>query len=239
VLTDIHAHLHTKDFDLDRDKVINKCEIVIVEAGVDLESDLKVLDLSRKYSNILPAIGFHPEYIEKNKEVEKILKLLDQAKAISEVGLDYYWIKDEKLRRKEIEILKIFLEEGEKRKLPIIIHSRGGNKDLINLLPSYKIKFVLHAYEGSTKDAQRFVDIGGYISIPPILLRDKNRQEIVKSIPLESIVTETDSPFMGYERNQRNEPCNVLFTIKKISEIKRIEEKEIEKKIEENFKKII
>jgi len=239
VLTDIHAHLHTKDFDLDRDKVINKCEIVIVEAGVDLESDLKVLELSRKYSNILPSIGFHPEYIEKSEEVEKILKLLDQAKAISEVGLDYYWIKDQNLKKKEIEILKIFLEEGEKRKLPIIIHSRGGNKDLINLLPSYKIKFVLHAYEGSTKDAQKFIDMGGYISIPPILLRDKNRQEIVKCVPLESIVTETDSPFMGYEKNQRNEPCNVSFTIKKISEIKKIEEKEIEKKIEENFKKII
>ncbi|AWR94707.2 TatD family hydrolase [Acidianus brierleyi] len=239
MLTDIHAHLHTKDFDLDRDKVINKCEIVIVEAGVDLESDLKVLELSRKYSNILPAIGFHPEYIEKSEEVEKILKLLDQAKAISEVGLDYYWIKDQNLKKKEIEILKIFLKEGEKRKLPIIIHSRGGNKDLINLLPSYKIKFVLHAYEGSTKDAQKFIDMGGYISIPPILLRDKNRQEIVKCVPLESIVTETDSPFMGYEKNQRNEPCNVSFTIKKISEIKKIEEKEIEKKIEENFKKII
>ncbi len=239
MLIDIHAHLHVKDFDKDRDKVINNCKIIIVEAGVDLETDLKVLDLSKKYTNLFPALGFHPEYIEKEKEVDQILKLLDKATAISEVGLDYFWIKDQNLRKKEIDILRIFLEEGEKRKLPVILHSRGGNKDLLNLLPSYKIEFVLHGYEGSIKDAQKFIDMGGYISIPPILLRDKNRQEIVKAIPIENILTETDSPFMGYEKNQRNEPCNVMFTIRKIAEIKNMDEKEVEKKIEENFKKII
>ncbi len=237
MLIDVHAHLHTEVFEGDREKVLSRCDVRVVEAGVDLESDLRVIEISSKYG-LIPALGFHPEYVEKSHEVDEVISLLDKAKAISEVGLDYYWIKDEGLRKKEVEVLERFLEEGEKRNLPVIIHSRGGNKDLLSILPSYKVKFVIHAFEGSVRDALSFVDLGGFISFPPVIVRDKYRQAVAKDIPLENALTETDSPFLGPDKGTRNEPCNVIYVLKVLAELKGVTPEEVEKKVEENFKKI-
>ncbi|BFH72455.1 TatD family hydrolase [Sulfurisphaera javensis] len=240
MLIDVHAHIDTKEFDKDRDEIVRKCNILIVNAGVDLESNLKSLDLEKKYNNVIAAVGFHPEFIkDKINEVEKCLQLTKNAKIISEVGIDYYWIKEEEYRKKQIEILAKFLEIGEKDQKPVIIHVRGGLSDLINLIESFKVKFVIHAFEGSIKNAKKIIDLGGYISVPPILLRDKQRQEIVKNIDLEYILTETDSPFMAHEKMIRNEPCNVKLTIEKLAELKKMNKEEIEKKIEDNFKKLV
>ncbi|MBP1358020.1 MAG: TatD family hydrolase, partial [Sulfolobus sp.] len=111
--------------------------------------------------------------------------------------------------------------------------------DLLQLLQSFKIKFAIHGFEGSVKNAIKVVDLGGFISVPPILLRDRNRQDIVKHIDLEYLLTETDSPFMSAEKLVRNEPCNVRLTIQKIAELKRTSNCEVEKKIENNFKRLI
>lgn len=240
MLVDIHAHLDTKEFENRIDEVITKCNIIVINAGVDYESDVNTLKLSQKYKQILPAIGFHPEYIEKfDNEKDKILQLIQNAVAISEVGIDYFWIKDQNLRRKQIDVLKIFLEISEKTRKSVILHVRGGMKDLLDLLESYKVIFVIHAFEGSIKDAKRVIDLGGYISVPPIIVRDKYRQKIVEWIDEEYLLTETDSPFLGPDRSKVNEPCNVALALQKISEIKRKDPKEVEEKIEKNFQKII
>ncbi|BAB67148.1 TatD family hydrolase [Sulfurisphaera tokodaii] len=240
MLVDAHAHIDIKDFDKDRDQILKKCNIIVVNAGVDLESNLKSLELEKKYSNVIAAVGFHPEFV-KNKinELDKCLELVEKARIISEVGLDYFWIKEDELRKKEIEILSRFLEIGEKEQKPLIIHVRGGFNDLVTILSSYKVKFVIHAFEGSIKNAKRVIELGGLISMPPILLRDKTRQEIIKNVDLEYILTETDSPFMAHEKMIRNEPCNVQLTIEKIAELKNIDIQEVEKKIENNFKKLL
>lgn len=240
MLVDIHAHLDTIEFENKIDEILNKCNILVVNAGVDYKSDINTLKLSQKYKQILPAIGFHPEYIEKfDEEKDKILKLIPNAIAISEVGLDYYWIKNQDLRKKQIEVLKIFLEISEKTKKAIILHVRGGMNELLQLLNSYKVTFVIHAFEGSVKDANKVIELGGYISIPPVIIRDKYRQKVVESIDLEYLVTETDSPFLGPEKGKINEPCNVKLALEKISEIKKTEISEVEEKIEKNFRKIL
>ena len=237
---DSHAHIDTKEFDNDRDYIVNECEILIVNAGVDLESNMKSLELEKKYKNVIAAVGFHPEFIkDKSEQVEKCLELVDKVKIVSEIGLDYFWIKDQELRRKQIQILSLFLDKAEKQRKPAIIHIRGGMNDFLNLITSYKIKFVIHAFEGSVKIANKIIELGGMISIPPVLVRDKQRQEVVKNIDLDYILTETDSPFLGPEKMTRNKPCNVIYTVKKISELKGVEEIEVMKKIESNFKKLI
>jgi len=237
---DVHAHIDSKEFDQDRDAIVNECEITIVNAGVDLESNLKSLELEKKYKNVIAAVGFHPEFIkDKENEIEKCLELTNNAKIISEIGLDYYWIKDSELRKNQIKILSLFLEKAEKHRKTSIIHVRGGINDLLTLLPSYKVRFVIHAYEGSIRDAKRILDLGGLISVPPVLIRDKYRQEIVREIDLDYLMTETDSPFLGPERYVRNKPCNVSLTIKKISELKKIEEKEVIQRIRKNFREKI
>ncbi|QIW24848.1 TatD family deoxyribonuclease [Sulfolobus sp. S-194] len=240
MLIDVHAHIDVKDFDKDRDQILKKCNIIVVNAGVDLGSNLKSLELEKKYNNVIAAVGFHPEFVkDKIHELENCLELVKKAKIISEVGLDYFWIKEDELRRKEIEILSRFLEIGEKEQKPLIIHVRGGFNDLVNILSSYKVKFVIHAFEGSIKNARKVIELGGLISMPPILLRDKTRQEIIKNLDLEYILTETDSPFMAHEKMIRNEPCNVKLTIEKIAQLKNIDIQEVEKKIENNFKKLL
>ncbi len=101
MLIDAHAHVDVREFDKDRDEVLSRCEILVVNAGVDLATNLASLDLANRYGNVIPAVGFHPEFIEKaDKEINSIIPLLEKAPLISEVGLDYFWIKDEKLRKK-------------------------------------------------------------------------------------------------------------------------------------------
>ena len=236
MLIDAHAHIDVKDFDNDRDEVLKKCNIIVVNAGVDLESDLKSIELEKKYKNVIAAIGFHPEFVkDKIAEADKCLELAKEAKIISEIGLDYFWIKDEELRKKEKEILSKFLEIAEKDRKPVVLHVRGGFSDLISILPSYKVKFAIHAFEGSVKNAKKVIDLGGFISIPPIIVRDKNRQEVVKNVDIQYLLTETDSPFMGPEKMKRNEPCNVEITIEKIAELKKMQKEEVEEKILNNF----
>ncbi|MFP3064564.1 MAG: TatD family hydrolase [Sulfolobus sp.] len=237
---DSHAHIDTKEFDNDRDYIVNECEIIIVNAGIDIESNIKSLTLEKKYKNVIAAVGFHPEFVKDHLEqVEKCLELVDKAKIVSEIGLDYFWIKEQELRRKQIEILSLFLNKAEKQRKPAIIHVRGGMNDFLNMISSYKVKFVIHAFEGNVKTANKVIELGGMVSIPPVLVRDKQRQEVVKNIDLDYILTETDSPFLGPEKMSRNKPCNVVYTIRKISELKGVDEKEVIKKIEDNFKKLI
>ncbi|QGA55121.1 TatD family deoxyribonuclease [Sulfolobus sp. E5-1-F] len=237
MLVDSHAHIDVEDFDMDRDFIVNECRILIVNAGVDLKSNLKTLELAKKYSNIIPAIGFHPEFVkDKINELDKCIELVRYANIISEVGLDYFWIKENELRRKQIDILERFLQIAEREEKPIIIHIRGGMKDFLEIITSFKkVKFVIHSFEGSVKIANKIIELGGLISIPPIIVRDKDRQMVVKEIPLDFILTETDSPFMGPEKMSRNKPCNVKVVIKQISQLKRVEEKEVEEKIYKNF----
>ncbi|AAK40412.1 TatD family deoxyribonuclease [Saccharolobus solfataricus] len=236
MLVDSHAHIDVKEFDMDREFVINECQILIVNAGVDFQSNLHTLELAKKYKNIIPAIGFHPEFVkDKVNEIDKCLELTRYGKIISEVGLDYFWIKDEDLRKKQIEVLEKFLQIAEKENKPVIIHIRGGMKDFLEIINSYRIRFVIHSFEGSVKIANKVIEYGGLISIPPIIVRDKVRQKVAKEIPLDFILTETDSPFMGPEKMSRNKPCNVKIVVKQISLLKRIEEIEIEEKIYKNF----
>lgn len=240
MLVDIHAHLNSDELKDKIDEILFKCNIKIINAGVDLDSDLETLELARIYKDIVyPAIGFHPEYIEKaEKEMDKILPLIDKAIAISEVGLDYYWIKDEKLRKKEIEVLSTFLEMGEKRRKPVILHIRGGMSDFLQLISSYKLTFIIHAFEGGIKIARKILDLGGYLSFPPIIVRDKLRRQIAKEVPLDKLFTETDSPFLGPEKGKINEPCNVSITLSELSIIKGLGKEEIEKQIEKNFYRV-
>ncbi|PVU73565.1 hydrolase TatD [Sulfolobales archaeon SCGC AB-777_J03] len=239
MLFDGHAHIDSEEFKGKVEDVINECNIIVFNASVDFDSSIKTLELASRVDNLFPALGFHPEFVKKSDEVPKVLDLLDFALEVSEVGLDYYWIKDRNLMMKEIKILKNFLEQAEKRNLPVVLHSRGGNRDLLDLLPSYKVRFAIHAFEGSTKHARAFVDLGGYISVPPILVRDKVRAEAVKAVDLAYLLTETDSPFMGSEKGEVNRPCNVIKAIQKIAEIKGMKTEDVEAEIEKNAKRFL
>ncbi|BBD73802.1 TatD family hydrolase [Sulfodiicoccus acidiphilus] len=240
MLYDVHAHLETPEFEKDRDEVLSRCSVVVVNAGVDLKSNLAALELASMYWNVLPAVGFHPEFVaEKMNELEDSLSLVSKVTVISEVGLDYFWVKEPESRKAQREVFSKFLELGERQGKPLVIHVRGGMNEALDLLGSHEVRFALHAFEGNARDALRAVDLGGFISFPPVLVRDRNRQEVLKKLPLSSVLTETDSPFLGPTRSVRNEPCNVALTLQKISSLVGSKLEDVEEVVSKNTLSLI
>jgi len=244
MLFDVHAHLDAKDFEKDFDAVLKRAEennvVCIINNGVDTESNRKTLELSEKYKIIKPALGFHPTDSEKfseeeiEKEIEFIKKKKNEIIAIGEVGLDYYW-QHTKERQKKIFLQ--FIELAEKTKLPLIIHSRKAEDDVIPLLESTNIKVVLHAFEGKKQLIKRADEKNFKFSIPPSVVRSQHFKTLIEKVSLQNLLTETDAPFLSAVKYQRNEPSEIKYVIKKISEIKGITVEETEKIIFINFKK--
>ncbi|BBG24655.1 TatD family hydrolase [Sulfuracidifex tepidarius] len=241
MLIDVHSHIDSEEFNSDRDSILKKCNIIVVDAGINYENNLKVLEIVAKYSNVIPAIGLHPEninYDDPEGEIDRVTSLASKAEIISEIGLDYYWIKDEEKRKVQREILGILLSIAEKENKPVVVHVRGGLKDFLEIIASFKVRFDIHAYEGSVKNAMKIVEMGGYISFPPVIVRDKQRQNVALNVPKERVLTETDSPFLGPTRD-RNEPCNVKVTLEALSTLWRVDTKEIEEIIFQNFRRFL
>lgn len=242
MLIDCHSHLFLyKDFDKKIKENIEKDVKYIIENGLDPVSNRKVLDESSKYNIVLCSFGFHPtECIKYNidqieKEIEFIENNSDKIVAIGEIGLDFYWIKDKEKQKYEIFIFKKFLSLAEKLKLPVIVHSRNAERETIDILETYKLIVILHSFFGDLELVKKAIENGFYFSIPAIIYKNKKFQKIVKEIPLDLILTETDSPFLDPIGFRNNNSWKVIYAIKKISEIKKIEENMLKEKIYENF----
>jgi len=240
MLVDVHAHLDQYN---KLDSIIqraNKNNVVkIITNGTDSKSNRKNLDISKKYENVELAMGLFPIEALKlsEKEIEKEINFIKKNKnnilAIGEVGLDYYHNKDYKKQRI---IFEKFIKLSEKLKLPIIVHSRKAEKEVIDMLLSSKTrKVVLHCFSGNKKLINSAIDNNFLFSIPTIIKRSTHFQNLVKITPLKQLLTETDSPLISPFIGKVNEPSFVSESIKKISEIKQISKKETEKIIFMNF----
>lgn len=241
MIIDVHAHI---DF-LSEEKLIeteenSKIKYVITNS-VNLESCKKNLEISKKFSKIKLAAGLYPEDdldIKKYDEFEDfVLKNKKNVIAIGEIGID----KTEKLDfelQKEIFIKQ--LELAKKLKVPVIIHTRKAEKEALDILEEYKnqLKIVLHCFSGNFKLVKRGIEIGCFFSIPANVVRSEHFQKMVREIPKEKILTETDSPYLSPFPEEKNEPAFISESIKKISEIWDISEEKVEKQIEKNFKEL-
>ncbi len=246
-LVDTHCHLDNEKFDEDRLDVIDRIKGNLefcVNIGYDLASSKKSLELAKKYDFIYAVIGVHPiDIAEYNEEIEKELELLakdSKVVAIGEIGLDYHWmtepkeIQQERFRRQ--------LELAKRLNKPVVIHTRDAMEDTVNILKEYpNITGVIHCYPGSLETAKQLVDrfylgIGGTLTFK----NSKKIVEVVKNIPLDRIVIETDCPYLTPEpfRGKRNEPIYVEYIAKKIAEIKEITVEDVAKITTENAKKL-
>lgn len=246
-LVDTHCHLDNEKFDEDRLDVIDRIKGNLefcVNIGYDLTSSKKSLELAKKYDFIYAVIGVHPiDIAEYDEELEKELELLakdSKVVAIGEIGLDYHWmtepkeIQQERFRRQ--------LELAKRLNKPVVIHTRDAMEDTVNILKEYpNITGVIHCYPGSLETAKQLVDrfylgIGGTLTFK----NSKKIVEVVKNIPLDRIVIETDCPYLTPEpfRGKRNEPIYVEYIAKKIAEIKEITVEDVTKITTENAKKL-
>ncbi len=246
MLVDVHAHLHHCKFDEDREKIIQKSVennvVKIIENGLDIESNKKVLELSKRYKIIEASLGLYPTEAAKldEKKLSESLNFIRKNKkkiiAVGEIGLDYLR-DDDKEKQKKIFIELIGL--AEKIKKPVIVHSRRAEEDIINILLSSKLKkIVLHCFNGNFKLVKIAEDNGYFFSIPPNVVRDKHFQKLVGMVNINQLLTESDAPYLGPKADDRNEPSNVVYAVQKMAEIKNMELEEVMNNIWMNFKNL-
>ena len=223
---DTHCHLFPEYYeDLDSlEKTILDAKIVkVINNGTDNQSNCMVLDLIKKYDYMYGAIGIHPEVVDTYKEddidfVEKHLKD-NKIVALGEIGLDYYWTKDNK--EKQIELFEKQLAIAEKFDIPVIVHSRDATLDTIECLKKYKVRGVIHSFSGSYETAQIYIKMGFLLGINGVVtFKNCNLIDVLKRISIENIVLETDSPYLTPVpfRGQQNNPSHVIDTAKFVAD---------------------
>ena len=194
-----------------------------------------------KYKNLYACVGYHPEVSNKivDKDYEilgKIIQKNPKIVAIGEIGLDYYWKKDNK--EKQREVFRKQLELAEKLHLPVVIHSRDAINETYEILKEFKeVKGVIHCFSGSLEMARKFIDLGYYLGIGGVLtFKNSKLGNVVAQLPLESLLLETDSPYLAPEpfRGTVNESKNIPYIASKIAEIQGVSIEEVEKITTEN-----
>lgn len=249
-LFDSHAHYNDEKFQEDREKVLSQIYksgvTKIVNAGYNLESSRQAIEIANKHEFIYATVGISPNDIEDYKEehLKEIAKLAQNKKvvAIGEIGLDYYWNKENKDLQKEVFISQI--EIANKLNLPIVIHTREAIYDTLEILKnnSCNKKGVFHCCPFNVDLVREGLKLGFYISFagPTTFKNSKNASEIINMIPLDKMLIETDSPYLSPEplRGKRNDSKNVIYIAQKIAEIKQISIEEIARATYENAKRI-
>lgn len=249
-LFDTHSHYNDEKFELDREKIINQTyEAGITKfvcAGYNLKSSRKAIELANKYDFIYSICGISPNDLNDYNE-ENILAIKELAKskknvAIGEIGLDYYWNKENKAVQKQAFIEQINI--ANELELPIVIHSRDAVQDTIDLLKENPVnkKGIFHCAQLNKYLIEEGLKLGFYISFAgPITFKNsKNAAEIVSLVPNDKILIETDSPYLAPEpvRGTRNDSRNVKYVAQKIAELKGLPVEEIAKITYQNAKNI-
>ena len=251
MLTDTHCHLDFNKFDQDRESVIQRAREAqlarILIPGLDLESSQAAIRLAESHPAIYAAVGFHPTDLDKfsEKAFDEIQKLATHPRvvAIGEIGIDYYWVKEREERAFQIEILRRQLDFAASVNKPVIIHMREeedlwfgqASIDLIQILREWHKKLVaeshplaekpgvLHSFNGNLETAQTAMDLNFYIGVTgPVTYKNaEEKRQIIRQLPLERLLIETDSPFLTPvpHRGKRNEPAFVAYIADKIAEI--------------------
>jgi TatD DNase family protein len=258
-LVDIHAHLDYPPLHNMVDDVVMRAQDAgvkyIISNGTNPQSNRNVLELAKKYSIVKPALGFYPTHIHESseEEVDAEIKFISQQKncvALGEVGLDYAFAPEDnqseppceetkqKLIAKQKLGFKKIIALAEKKNLPLIVHSRKAELDVIEMLEASKVKkIIMHCFMGKKKYVQRIRDNGWTFSIPVIVIKLQQFQEIVKETSLNQLITETDAPFLAPVPGDVNESANVALTIKKIAELKGLTENETADAIFMNYQR--
>lgn len=240
--TDTHAHIFNEYYN-DLNKVIedakNNSVYKIINAATNFNNIEEVFETSKKYPNIYACIGLHPEDLVKDyTKLEKyIVDNVNNKKlvAIGEIGLDYYYTKENK--NEQIELFEYQLSLAEKYGLPVVVHSREATLDTINSLKKFKVKGVIHCFSGSLETANILINMGFYIGVGGVMtFKNSKIDTIIKEIPLDRIILETDSPYLTPEpfRKYSNEPKYIKTIAEYLANLKNISLEEVSRVTEKN-----
>ena len=228
MLIDTHCHLSIDDYN-NLDEVIKQMKDgIIIVSGVNRKSNEEVLELIKEYPDVYGTLGIHPEEVDNVCEedfsfIEKHLND-DKIVGIGEIGLDYYWVKDNKEKQKEVFIKQLNL--AKKYNKSVVIHSRDSIQDTYDILKdmNLSVPIDIHCYSGSLEMAKKFIKIGCRLGIGGVITfkNSSKLKEVVENIDLDYFLLETDSPYLAPVpfRGCQNVPSYTRYIAEKIAEIK-------------------
>lgn len=246
-LFDSHAHYNDEKFEGEEsiiEEIYKEGITRLITAGYSLETTKKAIQIAKRYEFVYATAGISPNDIEgtTEKDLEEMEKLAQNEKivAIGEIGLDYYWNKENKEKQKEIFIQQI--EIANNLNLPIVIHTREAVQDTLEILKTNKARGVFHCCPLNIELIKEGLKLGFYISFagPVTFKNSKNANHIIEYVPMEKILIETDSPYLSPEplRGRRNDSRNVKYIAQKIAEVKNIPVEEVARITYENAKRL-
>lgn len=244
---DSHCHLTDKRYE-DAEKIVRSAKEkgvkTLVDVGWSAESTSLACKNAEKFANVYFTAGIHPSeslrcgasslsFIESFLKNEKCL-------AVGEIGLDYHYDDTDEKSQAELFESQIYL--AHRNGLPIVVHSRDASKDVLDVLTCNKNYlqngFLMHCYSESREQAKNYLDLGGYFAFGGVVtFKNAKKEEIVKSIPTDRILAETDAPYMTPEpfRGRTNYPEHVVLVYKKLAEIYGVEEEFFTETVKGNF----
>jgi TatD DNase family protein len=248
---DIHCHLDFKEYGKDREDVIKRTlalDVGMINVGVDVETSKAVVELAHTYQNMWAIVGVHPVDNKEAVDYKKLKELALDPKVvgIGECGFDFMHEGPEDFDRQR-EIFIKHIELANEVKKPLMLHVRNGKKDTtayaqaLELLKQYaKVPFNFHFFAGSLDDLKNILEVGGTISLTGVLTFTKDYDEVVRQVPMDRFMTETDAPFAAPVpyRGKRNEPAYVIEVVKAIARIKGESEEKVALQSVDNARRV-
>lgn len=252
-IVDTHAHLDMKPFNKDRSEVIARAldsgVSTIITVGTDMESSQKAIKLAESHAGVLATVGFHPHEAGgvKREDMTKLAEIASHPRvvAIGEAGLDFY--RNYSPREAQLAVLEWQLELAAKLTLPIIIHCRQAEKDMLPLLRDWASRHkglggqprgVIHCFNGSSDTARQYLDMGFFLSLGAYIGYPSSLQmrDVIRDIPRDRLVVETDCPFLPPQihRGQRNEPAYLPLTVDLLAEIRQVSPETVARETSQN-----
>ncbi|MGB9845407.1 TatD family hydrolase [Methanothermobacter tenebrarum] len=248
-IIDVHCHIDFKEFNKDREEVIKRAKkklTGIIDCGVGLGGVRRSIGLSEEYKHfIYPTLGLHPVDAARMEDniieatIREIEDNIEKAVGVGESGLDFHHTRDLEGRRRQEKIFRLFIELAIEYELPLIIHARDSERQAFKIIKEHPIEDVIfHCYSGSIDTAKNIIEEGYYLSFSTMVCFIDHHQKLIKDLPLQSILTETDSPYLSPFKGKRNEPSFIEEALKKIAQIKNMSMAEVDKITEKNAKKV-
>lgn len=245
MFVDVHAHLIHPSFAGEEDAIAVRAKQAgvtrVIVNGLEPRSNRAVLELCRRHENLLPALGIYPvdavahlidraawphpwpppEPFDPDQEIDFIASVASELVAIGECGLDAYWVTDHMPEQERV--LRRLVEVALAADKPLILHTRKAEERTFAILQEMGVtRADFHCFGGKLKLALQIAEAGYYLSIPPVVVRAESFQKMVQKLPLERLLTETDCPYMGPDR-ERNEPAKVPLGVARMAELRHLD----------------
>ncbi|MDI9616706.1 MAG: TatD family hydrolase [Methanothrix sp.] len=243
---DAHCHLDFKHFNKDRMDVIERARaagvVEMINSGVDLQTNRETLKLARSHEFIHATLGLSPNSLDRMRpgDVDIVLEEIRQNSGeiigVGEAGLDYYRCSDLALRKQQVDVFRRVIELAEELDKPLVIHARDTEDIAFDLVKDMG-KVVFHCYSGSLETMRKIVDRGFYVSIATVVCRSVKHQALARSVPLDHLLIETDSPFLSPRRG-RNEPLFILDSLNLIARLRGMDPEDLARATVRNTRRI-